>query len=450
MKSPPQFITPPTDKYIGFITGHLLKARARVDFYVWMSTFGEYTRFRLGGLNVYLFTNPDAVGIILKKNARNYTKETPSYKAVARVTGKGIFTEREAPWLKIRKVAQPFFINKQATHWETITEKVCLDLELELDEISKRGEVYNFSPLMTKLALRVLGESIFDKDLGKDWDVFDKELGNLIRITNDIMTSQFSFNIFKKRKNEKEFTHSMNILEKLLSDLIDESKKEEIRNPNNMIHAFLNSDEESSQEFLIDQVKTMVFAGHETTSNSLSWILHFLSIHPEWQDNILLDLKSLFSDGKILAKDIGQCQKLEIFINETLRMYPPAWGFSRRAIADDVIEGYALKTGSVVTVSPFLMGHDSKYWIEPELFNPMRFVEQVHLEKRHPNSFIPFGLGPRACIGEKLSRLEMMMIISTFILHYKIIAPENSVVEMEPSITLSVKGGIHLKLIKRI
>lgn len=450
MKHPHQFITPPTDKYIGFLTGHLLRARDRVDFYVWMSTFGEYTRFRLGGLSVYLFTNPEAVGCILKKNARNYTKNTPAYKVVELVTGKGVFTESEAPWLKIRKVAQPFFSNKQAGHWEKITEKVCLDLETELDEISKKGEVYNFSPLMTKLALRILGESIFDKDLGKVGDVFDQELGRLIRITNEIMTFKFSFNIFKKRKSEKEFKHSMSILENLISDLIDDAKKEEIKNPNNMIHAFISSDEEVSQAFLIDQVKTMAFAGHETTSNSLSWALHFLSVHPEWQEKIWQELKSQFSDGKILASDIGQCQNLEIFINETLRMYPPAWGFSRRAIADDVVEGYAIKAGSVVTVSPFLMGHDSRYWIAPEQFNPMRFVEQEHLDKRHPNSFIPFGLGPRACIGEKLSRLEMMMIISTFVFHYKIIAPENSVVEMDPSLTLSVKGGIHLKLVKRV
>ena len=176
MKMPCKFTTPPLDPYVGRFTGHLFKAKNRFAFYKWCASYGEFTRFRLGTMDVYLFTNPEAVNHILKKNARNYTKNTPSYKVVERVTGKGIFTESEESWLRLRKVAQPFFTIKQAEHWEAIVERISEDLKMVLDTIASKDEIYNFSPLMTQLTLRVLGESIFDKDLGQSAEIFNKEL----------------------------------------------------------------------------------------------------------------------------------------------------------------------------------------------------------------------------------------------------------------------------------
>lgn len=449
MKTPCKFTTPPRDRYIGLLTGHALKARDRLNFYKWMATYGDYTHFKLGPMSVYLFTDPDAVNYILKKNARNYTKNTPAYKIVDRVTGKGIFTESEASWLRIRKIAQPFFTQSQTGHWEKIVEKVALDLEVILHEIEKKGDAYNFSPLMTKLTLRVLGESIFDKDLGVAADVFDRELKQLIFLTNEMITQKMSFNFFKKMSSERKFRASMLILDTLISKLVDEAKSEVNHNPNNMIHSFLKAPYEINQQFLIDQVKTMAFAGHETTSTVLSWALHFLSIYPDWQEKILLELNSLFPNGILKAAEIGQCQNLDIFINETIRMYPPAWAFARRAIDDDTIEGYTIKAQSIVTVSPYLLGHDQRYWIHPSEFNPNRFIDTEHVKLRHAYSFIPFGLGPRACIGERLSRLELNMIIATFIKDFKLLAV-NPNIEMEATLTLALKNGIQLRLIKRI
>lgn len=449
MKTPCKFTTPPQDKYLGFLSGHALKARDRLNFYKWMATFGDYTRFKLGTMSVYLFTDPEAVNHILKKNARNYTKNTPAYKIVDRVTGKGIFTESEDSWLRIRKIAQPFFTQSQTGHWEKIVEKVATDLELMLYEIEKKGEPHNFSPLMTKLTLRVLGESIFDKDLGQAADIFDRELKQLIFLTNEMITQKMSFNIFNKISNEKKFKASMLELDTLISNLVDEARAETTHNPNNMIHSFLKAPFTVNQQFLIDQVKTMAFAGHETTSTVLSWALHFLSIYPEWQEKIYQELNSQFTTGPLKASEIGQCQLLGIFINETIRMYPPAWAFARRAIDDDTIEGHSIKAKSIVTVSPYLLGHDSRYWINPSEFNPYRFIDPLHVNLRHAYSFIPFGLGPRACIGERLSRLELQMIVATFVKGFKLLAI-NPNVEMEATLTLALKDGIDLKLIKRV
>ncbi|MGE3609433.1 MAG: cytochrome P450 [Bacteriovoracaceae bacterium] len=449
MNNPCKFITPPKDKFFGLLTGHALKARKRLELYQWLGSFGDYVHFRLGSLNIYLLNDPEAVNHILKKNAKNYTKNTPAYEVVAKVTGKGVFTESEDSWLSIRKIAQPFFTNKQVGHWESIVEKVCLDLEENLKLIERKGELFNFSPLMTRLTLRVLGESIFDKDLGLKAEIFDRELGQLIKVTNDIITLKMSLNFWKKYQNKKKFNHSMAVLDSLIGDLVNEAKSEKLDNPNNMIHAFLKAPFKVDQQYLIDQVKTMAFAGHETTSTVLSWGLHFISVYPEWQEKIYLELKQNFHDGKLSGKNIYQCHELEMYINECIRMYPPAWAFSRRAISDDFINGYKIKAGSIVTVSPYLLGHDVRYWIRPDEFNPYRFSDENHIQRRHAYSFIPFGLGPRACIGEKLSRLEMMMILATFIKDYRIL-PSGDKVEMEPSLTLSVKNGIKLKLVKRI
>lgn len=441
---------PPKDPIIGALSGHILGLTKRLDYFLdCHRTYGDYVHLKIATLNVLMVSDPDGVSYVLKKNSRNYTKNTPAYKVVESVTGKGVFTESEASWLKLRKVSQPFFSNHQTENWQRIVESVCNDFEVELKKVYESGIEHNFSPKMTQYALRVLGETIFDKDLGEHVEVFDKELGRIIEITNKIITQKLSLNIPSKIKQKRDFKKSVSKLEALITTFIDEAKQKKSDPTRNMIHAFLEAPIEIDDQFLLDQVKTMIFAGHETTSTVLSWALHFLSIHPEWQEKIYNEIKEVCGDNALSAKHLDKLELLEMFTNETMRLYPPAWSFARRALEDDDILGHEIKKNDVVSISPYLLHHDTRFWENPFKFNPMRFSKE-ETSKRHPVSFIPFGLGPRACIGEKLSRMEMKMLLSTTVINYKLIPSKKIKVEMEQVLTLRPKNGVFLSLEKRV
>jgi cytochrome P450 len=441
---------PPKDPIIGALSGHILGLTKRLDYFLdCHRTYGDYVHLKIASLNVLMVSEPEGVSYVLKKNSRNYTKNTPAYKVVESVTGKGVFTESEGSWLKLRKVSQPFFSNHQTENWQRIVESVCKDFESKLNEVYESKTEQNFSPMMTQYALRVLGETIFDKDLGEYVEVFDKELGRLIEITNKMITQKLSLNIPSKIKQKRDFKKSVANLEALITTFIDEAKEKESNPKRNMIHAFLEAPIEIDHQFLLDQVKTMIFAGHETTSTVLSWALHFLSIHPEWQEKLYKELKEVYKDEPLNAKDLDKLELLEMFTNEVMRLYPPAWSFARRALDDDDILGHEIKKGDVVSISPYLLHHDTRYWDEPFKFNPMRFTKE-ETSKRPTVSFIPFGLGPRACIGEKLSRMEMKMLLITTINNYKLNPSKNVKVEMEQVLTLRPKNGVYLNLEKRV
>lgn len=440
---------PPKDPIIGFLSGHILGLRKRLDYFSSChKEYGDYVHLKIASLNVLMVSDPDAINYVLKKNPKNYTKNTPAYKVVESVTGKGVFTQSEAPWLRLRKISQPFFSNQQTKNWEKIVESVCRDFHKSCTQISNNSVEVNFSPKMTQYALRVLGETIFDKDLGEHVEAFDQELGRLIEITNTIITQKLSLNFIGKYKQAKNFKASVKSLEDLITTFIEEAKLKEHNPTKNMIHAFLEAPFEVDHQFLLDQVKTMIFAGHETTSTVLSWALHFLSIHPEWQERLLLEINDVFIEDEITASRLGELNDLEMFINETMRIYPPAWSFARRALDDDSILDHQVKKGDVISISPYLLHHDPRFWNEPHLFNPERFSKE-ETSKRHPVSFLPFGLGPRACIGEKLSRMEMKMLLSTLIRNFKVFPSSNVKVEMEQVLTLRPKNGVYLSLEKR-
>ncbi|OUR95385.1 hypothetical protein A9Q84_16245 [Halobacteriovorax marinus] len=440
---------PPKDPIIGFLSGHILGLSKRLDYFLHCHReYGDFVHLKIASLNVLMVSDPEAVNYVLKKNTKNYTKNTPAYKVVESVTGKGVFTQSEKPWLKLRKVSQPFFSNKQTENWERIVESVCADFLENCKEISTKGDEVNFSPKMTQYALRVLGETIFDKDLGEHVEVFDQHLGKLIDITNKVITQKLSLNLISKMKQKREFKLAVENLERLITTFIEEAKTKEHNPERNMIHAFLDAPFEVDHQFLLDQVKTMIFAGHETTSTVLSWALHFLSIHPEWQERLCKEIEEVFSDGDIRASKLDELVELEMFTNETMRLYPPAWSFARRALEDDDILGHQIKKGDVVSISPYLLHHDERYWEDPFIFNPMRFTRE-ETEKRHPVSFLPFGLGPRACIGEKLSRMEMKMLLSTLIRNFRLIPSKKVEVVMEQVLTLRPLNGVHLSLEKR-
>jgi len=439
-------IQPPKDKIWGAITGHALALKAgRLNYmYTCMKQYGDFLEMFIGKRRTLCVNDPEGIRYVLLDNAKNYPKNTPGYQLVSEVLGMGVFTDVGEDWRKGRRVIQPTFNPSKFDRYLRI---VSQETEATLARMKKEMELsseLNMSKFATAYPLHVIGRSLFDETLEESFLLISKNLSHLIDLTEKKMTYFTKLQTPAKKKLKKDFEKTLGELDAEVARIIEREKKKEKNVTDNMVHALLESPENFSDEKILSQVKTMIFAGHETTANVLMWSFYFLAQHPEWQQKIFDEglEKNFAYTGEA---DLASYRSLDWFIKETMRMRPPAWSFGRIAIEDDMIHGEKVKTGDLISLSPFLIQHHPDYWEKPEEFLPERF------EKAPANyTFIPFGLGPRICMGERLAYLEMRTFLLNAVKNFQFSFCEKTEgVKINPQVSLRPNKDIILSVKKR-
>jgi cytochrome P450 len=198
-----------------------------------------------------------------------------------------------------------------------------------------------------------------------------------------------------------------------------------------------------SREQIHDEVITLLLAGHETTANGLAWTWVLLMANPWAMDLLQAETRDVLDGGRRLpeARDLAALRYTRMVFEESLRMYPPAWILGRRALADDVIGGQAIPAGTVVAISPYLLHRHPAFWVDPERFDPERFSPD-RSASRKPFSYLPFGGGPRLCIGHTMAMVEAQLAIATIASRYRFEAAPGHVVEPERLFVLRPRGGV--------
>jgi cytochrome P450 len=195
---------------------------------------------------------------------------------------------------------------------------------------------------------------------------------------------------------------------------------------------------------LRDEVMTMLLAGHETTSLALSWTYYLLSRHPEAERAIAAEVHAAVGDRRPSFADLNSLTFTRQVIEESLRLYPPAWGFSREALADDEIGGYHVPKGSLAFIIPYVVHRRPNLWPDPERFDPARFEPQ-HEAARPKFAYIPFGGGPRGCIGNQFAMVEAQLIVASVAQRFRLDVLANQGVRAEPLITLRPAPGVRAR-----
>jgi cytochrome P450 len=191
---------------------------------------------------------------------------------------------------------------------------------------------------------------------------------------------------------------------------------------------------------LRNETITFLLAGHETTANALTWTFYLLSRHPDVEGQLREELSHVLSGRAPTLEDLPRLVYLERVVKESMRLYPPIWIIERRVIADDVVGGYRLPAGSAVVIAPYALHRHPAFWERPESFEPARF------ENRPPEAYIPFGAGPRYCIGREFATLETQLIIAMVVQGFRLrLVPEHPV-EPWPGITLRARHGLLMTL----
>jgi cytochrome P450 len=197
-----------------------------------------------------------------------------------------------------------------------------------------------------------------------------------------------------------------------------------------------------------DEVITLLLAGHETTAVTLTWTWYLLSAHPDAERRLHEELDSVLGGRVPMPDDLAALPYTQMVVEEALRLYPPAWAILRRATGEDQIGPYRVPAGTSIFISPYAMHRHPAFWEDPDAFHPERFSPERSAGRPH-FAYLPFGGGPRQCIGNTFALMEAQLVLATVAQRYQLRAVPGHVVEPNPLITLRPRGGLPVTLERR-
>jgi cytochrome P450 len=412
--------------------------------------YGDLVHLKAGPYHGYLVCDPALIRHVLQDNARNYHK-SPLYDRIRDHIGNGLLTSEDAFWLRQRRLAQPAF------HRQRLVEMAdamvdCTDRVLERWEvIASRGEAIDLVSEMMALTQAIIVRTMFSMDLGAAADVVNRTWPIINRRIGETFWSTKLETRLPLPANRR-FWRALADLDAVVYRIIADRRRSG-RDGSDLLSMLLAArDEETGAGMtdlqLRDEVVTMLLAGHETTSLALSWTYYLLSQHPEAEQSIAAEVDRVIGDRRPAFAHVERLVTTRRAIEESLRLYPPAWGFSRRALNDDEIGGYRIAKGSLVFVIPFVVHRRPALWPDPERFEPDRFAPE-HESARPRFAYIPFGGGPRGCIGNQFAMAEALLIVAAVAQRYRIELLPNQDIRPEPLITLRPSAGIRAVLTRR-
>lgn len=381
------------------------------------------------GLNrkIIITQNPDLINYILKENHKNYNKSAIA-KSASRFMGNGILFSNGNFWLKQRRMIQPAFHKEKLQELQSIMIKT-IEEYLIAFPAGDRVDIY---PVVHGLSFNVLLRSIFNIPLPAEIiteisEIFSHIQEFLIRDTNQPLGRLFYPITGAKKVSLKK----ANRLREIIREIIDQRKNGNIENCD-LLDMLLNCTDEDTgermpEEQVIDEVLILIFAGHETTANTLSWLLYLLASNQE----VLEQLVASFA-GKNIGESLSN-EYLKATIYEGMRLYPAAWMTERVAVEDDQIGDFSFPAKTIIIPFFFGLHRDKNIWDDPLAFKPQRFITDPKLARS--KYFFPFGAGPRMCIGNNFAMVEMCFFLYTFLKEFQI-RPTGQVPAMKALITL--------------
>jgi len=411
-------------------------------------------RTHMGPKVKVLFTkNPAIAKHVLQKNHKNYYKSELQSVILAKYLGKGLLTTNGEYWLRQRRLIQPGFHKKNLNSFLQIMNNEIKDFIQNLSQkYPDKMSTMDLSLEMSRLTIRVVSRALFSSQVDDEEIIFiGKAVDHLqIAISKDI---RLPFMAWWRQLNGEE--RENNRISKKLFELIQ--NKIEYRKQNSNEHGDLldmllqvryeETGEGMTARQLLDEILVLYAAGYETTANSLAWTFQLLAENPAQLKQLLEEVDSTDLSGELKMDSIFRLPYTAKVSAESLRLFPPAWIIDRVALADDEVDGISIKKGEIVNIYILGIHRSEKYWKDPLQFNPDRFDGDKHIKTDF--TYMPFGGGPRLCIGFQFAKLELSLVLHYILQHYSISLPSNESIAIKPLVTLKPKEGIKMNMERR-
>lgn len=424
-----------------FLLGNLREFRSDVLGLVMESaaTHGDIVRCRLGPQVVHLLNHPDHVAHVLQKRAANYDKNTRSSAAIRTVTGESLLTCNGEAWKRQRRMDQPAFHHQQIAGFaEQMTTATATMIQSWRDR-----ELLDVSSEMARLTYSIVGRTLFSFNTGEDAATVEKAMRVILPHVFGRLGNLVNWPDWLPTPANRRFRRSLAEVDQVVYQIIARHRLAQANGePDTDLLAMLMRvrDSETGAGLTDTQLRnetiTFLLAGHETTANALTWTFYLISRHPEVERRLLAEITTVLGGRTPVLADVPKLSYTRKVIQESMRLYPPIWIIERRVIEEDVIAGYTLPAGSAVVISPYALHRHPAFWERPEEFDPSRF------DSPPPAAYIPFGAGPRSCIGSEFAMLEAQLITAMVMQAFQLRLVPGHPVEPLPDITLRSKFGM--------
>lgn len=411
---------------LGFVTGVVRE-------------YGDLVQIRLPGRRVFILNRPADIEQVLLVQRANFIKHRFFWRHVTAIFGNGLLTSEGDFWLRQRRLAAPAFHPDRIASYGT----VMAERTRVLAESWKEGEVRDVHRDMMAVTMEIVSKTLFDADVAEDLDEISRSFDLVIREIAKRFRRPVKIADWIPTPGNLRYTRGVRMLDGLVARVLAERRA----NPGDrgdllsMLLAARDDDgKPMSDRQLRDETITLFLAGHETTAIALSWTLFLLARHPEAEARLRAELATL--GGRLPgAADLPRLPFTEAVVKEGLRLYPPAYVIGREAVGDCELGGFRCPAGTTIYFAPWVLHRDARHFPEPERFRPERWLASDGSAARLPKyAYIPFGGGPRICIGERFAMMEGVLVLATLLsrVRLEMAGPDPTPF---PSITLRPEGG---------
>ncbi|MSR65677.1 MAG: cytochrome P450 [Verrucomicrobiae bacterium] len=408
---------------------------------------GDIVRFHIGPFVTHLVNDPESIERVLVTNQQNYNKATRSSAKIRSICGESLLTSNDEAWRSQRHLMQPIFHRRSvATFAAKMTQAIATTLE-RWQPHSKNGQPLDIASEMMRLTYTIVGRALLGVDLSNDADVVERAMAEMLSHSYRRWGRMFDVPDWLPSPGNLRFQKALRSVDEIVYRIIATHRENPAKHKD-LLSMLLAARDEVTGEGLNDQqlrnqTVTFLLAGHETTANALTWTFYLLSQHPSIVRELQTEIATVLGDRVPTLEDLPRLKLTTMVIQESMRLYPPIWAMERQAIQDDVLGGYQIRAGSSVVISPYVLHRDPKFWRDPERFDPTRFIEPQRV------GYMPFGAGPRLCIGSEFAMLEARLIVAMVVREFHLELVPGHRVEPLPGITLRTRYGLPMVIRKQ-
>ncbi|MGB4068864.1 MAG: cytochrome P450 [Nitrospira sp.] len=413
----------------------------------WWRRHGDALRFRLGPKTLHLFSHPDLAEEILVQQADRFVKvydpQRPT--GLALVLGNGLVTSSGEVWKRHRRIIQPIF---HRARMSAMAERmVQVGKQRIAGWADQEGQTIDIAAEMMQLALEVISQTMFTTSMAQHIDRISHALRVSIKYAFDSFHNPLQSPLWVPTARNREFRAATQFMDQLIYGLLAERRRTGATH-GDLLDLLLHArDEETgaglSDQELRDEALTIFAAGHETTANALAWTWYLLATHPEAKAQFHEEIDRVLHGRMPSADDLQHLPYTRAIFDESLRLYPPAPAVQRKALTSTTVGGLPLPAGALVLIGTYNLHRHPAFWPNPEQFMPERWLADERPAARY--AYLPFGAGPRACVGIHFSSVEGPLLLALIGRRYDLhLAQER--VEPQLMVTLRPRGGIRMMI----
>mgnify|MGYP005813879243 CR=1 FL=1 len=364
--------------------------------------YGDIVCYRPAPEAAYLINHPDYVRHVLVDNNRNYSKATYSNMIFNRIVGEGLLTSEGDVWRTQRRMMQPAFHHTRLEQMDVMITDATSALLDQWQAAYAAGKPIDLPREMAALTLTITTRALFGVDLGDEV----RQVGEIVNRAAGLL----------EKPSNPQVVQSAAELSALV-DRIIQQRKRDFRDAGDLLSSLLLAREEHTGAAMSDaqlrsQILTLMLAGYETTASALTWTWYLLAGHPWAAGRVRAEVRDALQGRPPRYADMEHLPYTRMVFSESLRLFPPAWTLGRRALGEDEIGGYYVAPNTVLAVCIYSLHRHPAFWPDPDRFDPERFSPE-NSAGRHKFAYVPFGAGPRQCIGNNFGLMEACLVIAS-------------------------------------